>query len=62
MVKCEKTLLALLVFANDTALLVTTEQDLQIMLNSPYSWCELWLLNTNTSKVHLEQVETSLQP
>ena len=47
-VSCGEVLLAILMFADDIALLAETEQDLQTLLDS--SWCDTWLLHINTSK------------
>ena len=49
-VRCGEILLAILMFADDIALLAETEQDLQTLLYSLYSWCNTWLLHINTSK------------
>ena len=49
-VRCGEILLAILMFADDIALLAETEQDLQTLLDSLYSWCNTWLLHINTSK------------
>jgi len=50
-VKCGELILALLMFADDIALMAETEEDLQCMLNALHSWCECWLLRINISKL-----------
>ena len=40
-VKCGELFLALLMFADDIALVAETEEDLQCMLNALHSWCGL---------------------
>ena len=49
-VRCGEVLLAIVVFADDIALLAETEQELQKMLDSLYSWCSTWCLFINSTK------------
>ena len=41
-VKCGEILLALLMFADDIAIMAETEEDLQCMLSTLHTWCESW--------------------
>ena len=49
-VRCGEVLLALLMFADNIALLAKTEQELQTLLDCLYSWYNTWLLHISTSK------------
>ena len=39
-VKCGEILVALLMFADDIAIMAETEEDLQCMLNTLHTWCD----------------------
>ena len=52
-VKCGEILVALLMFADDIAIMAETEEDLQCMLNILHSWCESWQLHINTNKTKI---------
>ena len=47
-VKCGEILVALLMFADDIAIMAETEEDLQCMLNKLHTLCESWQLHINT--------------
>ena len=49
-VRCGEVLLAILMFADDIALIAETEQELQKMLDSLFSWCSTWRLFINSTK------------
>ena len=53
-VKCGEIILALLVFADDIALMAETEEDLQRMLNALDSWCGCWLLHNKNCPLQAE--------
>ena len=61
-VKCGGLFLALLMFADDIALVAETEEDLLCMLNALHSWCECWLLHTNISKTKVVHFRQKSQP
>ena len=61
-VKCGELFLALLMFADDIALVAETEEDLLCMLNALHSWCECWLLHTNISKTKVVHFRQKSQP
>ena len=40
-------------FADDIALISETEENMQLMLNALYQWCNKWQLNLNMSKTKI---------
>ena len=61
-VKCGEILLALLMFADDIAIMAETEEDLQCMLSTLHTWCESWRLHINTSKTKIVHFRHKSQP
>ena len=51
--KCGEILVALLMFADDIAIMAETEEDLQCMLNTLHTLCESWQLHINTNKTKI---------
>ena len=45
--------LGVLLYADDLAILAENESDLQIMLNTLYTWCEKWKLRVNINKTNV---------
>ena len=52
-VKCGEILVALLMSADDIAIMAETEEDLQCMLNTLHTLCESWQLHINPNKTNI---------
>ncbi len=55
-------IIALLLYADDLALMAESEEDLQSLLNILEKWCKQWRMRVNIKKTKMVHFRTKTQP
>ncbi len=58
----EDLIIALLLYADDIAIMAESEEDLQTLLNILEKWCKQWHMTVNIKKTKIVHFRTKTQP